>query len=84
MKEEIQVTGRVYVLGNEPCTQRVVQMDDGRIYALTWEYDKQLCSFQGKHLFVVGKPGARTVWVYRHDGVRFTAGSASFDPPKIP
>jgi hypothetical protein len=60
VKEEIQVTGRVYVMGNEPFTQVAIQLDDGKIYALTGEYDKQLRSLQGKRLSVVGIPGGKT------------------------
>jgi len=59
-KEEIQVTGRIYVMGNEPFTQVAIQLDDGKIYALTGEYDKRLRSLQGKRLSVVGKPGGKT------------------------
>ena len=60
VKEEIQVTGRVYVMGNEPFTQVAIQLDDGKIYALTGEYDKQLRSLQGKRLSVSGIPGGKT------------------------
>jgi len=58
--EEIQVTGRIYVMGNEPFTQVAIQLDDGKIYALIGEYDKQLRSLQGKRLSVVGKLGGKT------------------------
>jgi hypothetical protein len=59
-KEEIQATGRIYVMGNEPFTQVAIQLDGGKVYALTGEYDKQLRSLQGKRLSVVGKPGGKT------------------------
>ena len=59
-KEEIQVTGRVYVMGNEPFTQVAIQLDDGKVYALVGEYDKQLRSLQGKRLSVVGKLGGKS------------------------
>ena len=59
-KEEIQVTGRIYVMGNEPFTEVAIQVDDGKVYALIGEYDKQLRSLQGKRLSVVGKPGGKT------------------------
>jgi len=59
-KEEIQATGRIYVMGNEPFTEVAIQVDDGKIYALTGEYDKQLRRLQGKRLSVVGKLGGKT------------------------
>jgi len=59
-KEEIQVTGKIYVMGNEPFTQVGIQLDDGKVYALTGEYDKQLRRLQGKRLSVVGKLGEKT------------------------
>ena len=59
-KEEIQVTGRGYVMGNEPFTQVAVHLDDGKVYALTGEYDKELRSLQGKRLTVKGKLSGKT------------------------
>jgi hypothetical protein len=59
-KEEIQVTGRIYVMGNEPFTQVAIQLDDGKVYALIGEYDKDLRALQGKRLSVVGKLGGKT------------------------
>ncbi len=58
-KEEIQVTGRIYVMGNEPFTQVAIQLDDGKVYALIGEYDKDLRALQGKRLSVVGKLGGK-------------------------
>ncbi len=46
-KEEIQVTGRIYVMGNEPFTQVAIQLDDGKVYALIGEYDKDLRALRG-------------------------------------
>ena len=60
VEEEIRATGRVYVMGNEPFTQVALQLDDGKIYALTGQYDKQLRSLQGKRLSVVGIAGGKT------------------------
>lgn len=54
-KDEVQVTGRVYVMGNEPFTQVAIQLDDGKVYALTGEYDKELRSLQGKRVTVKGR-----------------------------
>jgi hypothetical protein len=59
-KEEMQVTGRVYVMGNEPFTQVAIQLDDGRIYALTGGYDKELRGLQGKRVTVNGKLSGKT------------------------
>ena len=59
-KEEIQVSGRIYVMGNDPFSQAAIQLDDGKVYALTGEYNKQLLSLQGKRLSVVGKLGGET------------------------
>jgi len=54
-KEEIQVTGRIYVMGNEPFTQVAIQQDDGKVYALTGEYDREFRRLQGKRVTVKGK-----------------------------
>jgi hypothetical protein len=59
-EEEIQVTGRVYVMGNEPFTQVAIQLDSGKIYALIGEYDKPLRNLQGKRLSVFGKLSGKT------------------------
>jgi len=59
-KDEVQVTGRIYVMGNEPFTQVAIQLDDGKVYALTGEYDKELRSLQGKRLTVKGKLSGKT------------------------
>ena len=59
-KEEVQVTGRVYVMGNEPFTQVAIQSDSGRIYALIGEYDKPLRNLQGKRVSVFGKLSGTT------------------------
>lgn len=59
-KEEMQVTGRVYVMGNEPFTQVAIQLDDGRVYALTGGYDKELRGLQGKRVAVNGKLSGKT------------------------
>jgi hypothetical protein len=59
-KDEIEVAGRIYVMGNEPFTQVAIQLDDGKIYALTGEYDKELRTLQGKRLTVKGKLSGKT------------------------
>lgn len=59
-KEDIQVTGRIYVMGNEPFTQVAIQLEDGKVYALIGEYDKELRALQGKRLAVKGKLNGKT------------------------
>lgn len=59
-KEEIQVSGRIYVMGNEPFTQVAIQQDDGKVYALTGEYDREFRRLQGKRVTVKGKLGGKT------------------------
>jgi len=59
-KEEIQVTGRIYVMGNEPFTQVAIQLDSGKIYALIGEHDKELRILQGKRVTVKGKLSGET------------------------
>ena len=59
-KDEVQVAGRVYVMGNEPFTQVAIQLDDGKVYALTGEYDKELRSLQGKRVTIKGRLSGKT------------------------
>jgi hypothetical protein len=59
-KDEVQVAGRIYVMGNEPFTQVAIQTDDGKVYALTGEYDKELRSLQGKRVTVKGRLSGKT------------------------
>ena len=54
-KEDIQVTGRIYMMGNEPFTQVAIQLDDGKVYALIREYDEDLPALQGKRVTVSRK-----------------------------
>lgn len=58
--EEIEATGRIYVMGNEPFTQVAIRLDDGRVFALMGEYDKELRALQGKRLTVRGNQGEKT------------------------
>ncbi len=53
---EVEVTGKVYVMGNEPFTQVAIKLDDGQVYALLGEHDKELRGLQGRHVSVVGTP----------------------------
>ena len=54
--EEVEIVGRVYVMGNEPFTQVALKLDDGQVYALLGEHDKELRGLQGKRLSIVGTP----------------------------
>lgn len=60
-KEEIQVTGRIYVMGHEPFTQVGIELDDGQVYVLLGEDDKELRGLQGKRLTVKGKMSGKTI-----------------------
>ena len=53
--DEIQLVGRVYVMGNEPFTVVALKLDDGEVYALLGEHDKELRGLQGRRISVVGK-----------------------------
>jgi hypothetical protein len=54
--DEMEVTGKVYVMGNEPFTHVALEMDDGQVYALVGEHEKELRRLQGRRVTVVGKP----------------------------
>jgi hypothetical protein len=57
---EIEVTGKVYVMGNEPFTQVGIETDGGKIFALISEKDKELRGLQGKRVLIIGKKGQKT------------------------
>ena len=59
-EKEVEVTGRIYIMGNEPFTQPGIQLEDGRIFALTGEHEKEIRNFQGKRVTVKGSLEART------------------------
>jgi hypothetical protein len=59
-KEEIQVTGKVYLMGGEPFTYVGIQLDDGKVYALIGEHEKELRSLQGKRLTIKGTLSGQT------------------------
>ena len=67
--DEIELVGRVYVMGNEPLTQVALKLDDGQVFVLLGEHDKELRGLQGRRLSVVGKPseekprGAKAIMV---------------------
>ena len=53
---EMEVTGKVYVMGNEPFTQVAIKMDDGQVYALVGEHEKELRRLQGRRILASGRP----------------------------
>jgi len=59
-KDEIQVTGRIYVMGNAPFTEVGIEGDDGKVFALIGEHAKELRRLQGKRLTVKGELGGKT------------------------
>lgn len=58
--QEIEVTGRIFVMGHEPFTQVAIELADGRIFALIGGYDKSLRSLQGKQLIIKGIPRGKS------------------------
>ena len=68
-KEEMEVIGKVYVMGNEPFTQVAIRGEDGQVYALLGEPAQELRRLQGRRVAVTGKPseekprGARAIEV---------------------
>ncbi len=67
--DEMEVIGKVYLMGNEPFTYVALKTDDGQVYALVGEHEKELRRLQGRRVKVVGKPseekprGARAIEV---------------------
>ena len=52
----MEVTGKVYVMGNEPFTQAAIRAEDGQVYALVGEHDQELRRLQGRRVTITGKP----------------------------
>ncbi len=57
---EIEVTGRIYIAGNEPFSHVALEQDDGLVLILVGEKEKELRGLQGKRLTVTGIPGEKT------------------------
>ena len=53
---EVKVTGKIYVMGNEPFTQVAIKLDDGQVYALLGEHGKELRGLQTRRVSVIGTP----------------------------
>ena len=60
-KDEVELSGKVYLMGNEPFPQVALKGDDGIVYALKGEHEKELRGLQGKRLSVKGAPGREKV-----------------------
>ena len=54
--DEMEVIGKVYLMGNEPFTYVALKTDDGQVYAVVGEHEKELRRLQGRRVMVVGKP----------------------------
>jgi len=53
--DEMEVIGKVYLMGNEPFTYVALKTDDGQVYALVGEHEKELRRLQGRRVKVAGK-----------------------------
>lgn len=57
---EIEVTGRIFVAGHEPFSQVALEQDDGLVFILTGENQKELRGLQGRRLTITGVLGEKT------------------------
>ena len=55
-REKMEVTGKVYVMGNEPFTRVAIRTEDGQVYALVGKHDQELRRLQGRRVAITGKP----------------------------
>ena len=55
-REEMEVTGKVHVMGNEPFTQVAIRSEDGQVYALVGKHDQELRRLQGRRVAITGQP----------------------------
>jgi len=69
-RDEVQVTGRIYVMASKPFTRVAILLDDGKVYALTGEYDKELRSLRGKRVTVWQTFQGKFLWHFTTPGVR--------------
>ena len=59
--EEMEVVGKVYLMGNEPFAQVAIETKDGQVYVLLGEQTKELRHLQGRRVSVVGKPNEEKI-----------------------
>lgn len=52
--QEIEVTGRIFLMGHEPFTQVAIELADGQVLALKGKYEKELRHLQGKQVIIRG------------------------------
>lgn len=58
--QEIEATGRIFVMGHEPFTQVALELADGRVFVLLGSHDKELRDLQGKRLNIKGISRGKT------------------------
>jgi hypothetical protein len=55
-REEMEITGKISVIGNEPFTQVAIRSEDGQVYVLVGEHSLELGRLQGRRVAMTGKP----------------------------
>ncbi len=58
--QEIEVVGRIFVMGHEPFTQVAIELANGRVLTLEGMHEKDLRNLQGKQLMVRGVSKGQT------------------------
>ncbi|MGQ9693478.1 MAG: hypothetical protein ACUVWV_01910 [Thermodesulfobacteriota bacterium] len=58
--QEIEVTGRIFLMGHEPFTQLAIELTDGQVLVLKGSYEKELRHMQGKQLIIKGVSTGKT------------------------
>lgn len=58
--QEIEVTGRIFLMGHEPFTQVAIELADGHIFALIRTRTQELRSLQGKQVIIKGISRGKT------------------------
>ncbi|MBI4495746.1 MAG: hypothetical protein HY697_02315 [Deltaproteobacteria bacterium] len=54
-EKEVNVEGRVYLMGHEPFTEVAIETPEGKVYALTGEPVREIRRLQGKRLRLTGR-----------------------------
>jgi len=55
-REEMEITGKIAVIGNEPFAQLAIRADDGQTYVLLGERSAELRRLQGRRVAVTAGP----------------------------
>lgn len=58
--KDMEVTGRIFIMGNEPFTQVAIALADGQVFALKGSYEKELRRLQGRQVNIKGLLGGKT------------------------